>query len=559
MGCVIVKALCCNKLETNNKEKNNQTENKSNKNLIPLQTMYTDTEASNQFENNINFEKSDVNSFHQVKIKTSQFVFKKEGFPSDYYTKQEILGKGAYGTVCKVLHKSSGQIRSMKIISKSNFSNSYTINYIEDEIKILKNLDHPNIIKIFEFFVDCENFYIVTEYCSEGSLFDKLIQIKYFNEFVVKLLMFQLISAVNYLHSQNVIHGDLKLENILIDSLILRKKLSFVSSIKKDGLDLIESLQTKCENFSKFEIKLIDFGCSKIFTQSQKRFSDIIGTVFYVAPEVLANDYSEKSDIWSCGVIMYLLLCGRMPFTGETDEDIADNITRGEFNFEHKEFDKVSCHAKDLIEKMLTYNQNERPSASQILNHPFFNFGFDRNNLYNDEIDSEIILTKLKKLSACSKFQQAVLTFITHNFVEKDEVLNLKKIFKLIDTNSDGKISREELLWSYYEIGINIKNQELEDIIKIIDDDNNGYIEYEEFLRATVDKKTLLSEINLKQAFDLFDEDKSGIISFNEIKNIIGAEGKISDEVITQILKEINKESGEITYDEFKELMLETI
>ena len=207
-------------------------------------------------------------------------------------------------------------------------------------------------------------------------------------------------------------------------------------------------------------------------------------------------------------------------------------------------------------ELMRGYDKNKRISVKDALQHPFFVDDLDPNNIFQENLDSKEILKSLKKYSKHSKFYQAVLAFLSHNFAEKEQLDRIKKIFLSIDLNFDGKISREELRHAYEEAGLPIEKEQLEKIIQSVDFDNNGFIEYEEFIRVTIPKEHLFTEANLKTAFDLFDLDGNGEISPNEVKEVL-ANGKTVDEgVISELLKEIQKTGDEeISFEQFKQII----
>jgi calcium-dependent protein kinase len=506
-------------------------------------------EEYKSFNNSIDIEK--ISNIKQLKIKPAVFVRESPRLPSDLYKKLEYIGEGSYGTVIKVKPVYLNEERAMKIIKKTHLY--YNVNEVDvqNEIKILKSLDHPNIIKIYEFFSDAVNYYIVNEYCSEGDLHLKIQNFNHLTEDVVKNLMKQIFSAVAYLHSKGIIHGDLKLENILIDT---SNYYEINQSLKRSSL---EGNVTEFDEY--FDIKLIDFGCSKFFTKDQK-LSDIIGTCLYIAPEVVLNDYDEKSDLWSCGVIMYILLSGKAPFYVKNYDEIMENIKKGKFTFDFPIFKKVSKSAIDLIKLLLNYDPKKRITARQALNHSWFRKEFDEFNII-DLNYSQVVLNNLKNFNAEQKFQQAVVTYIAHNLVKKAEMSNLRKIFSLFDKDNDGRISKIELKQAFSEVqGTILADIELDNIFKSIDHDNNGYIEYEEFLRATIDRDLLLSENNLKLAFNLFDLDQNGSISVDEIKTIIGGGRSIPDNVMMELLAEIEKTSDEeIDYHDFKKIMIKIV
>jgi calcium-dependent protein kinase len=220
-----------------------------------------------------------------IKISKGNFINYKKGLIENDYTIGDICGSGAFATVRKVTNKVSGQVRALKIIKKQKGQDSARM-YLE--VEILKKLVHPNIMQIFEFYEDEKNFYIITELCEGGELFDQIVDKGSFNEQEAAWVMKQLMSAINYIHTNNIVHRDLKPENILLDT-------------KKNNI-----------------IKIIDWGTARFF-EKNKKMNKVSGTPYYIAPEVLFEKYDEKCDIWSCGVIMYILLCGYPPFNGETD------------------------------------------------------------------------------------------------------------------------------------------------------------------------------------------------------------------------------------------------
>ena len=615
MGIALEKLCCINSKELIEKEQQNYSIKEINQFNIFEYDNKQKLIISNSLRqkslplNEINFSLSTrktkpLKSLSNLPIGTVNVIRKQVGDPNMNYTVIKALGHGSFGHVFKVVHKITGNIRSIKVIPKNNIKTGFTKDEIIQEINILKSLDHPHIIKMFEFYVDENNYYLVNEFCSEGDLNEKMHKMKFVSEYIAKLLMFQIFNAVRYLHSKKIIHGDLKLENIMVDSILEdqnfrnntslhERKKSFVTVIKDDSKEidnfisknnLIKSntISEKSDSNDKFtktisyekvnynylnkimgkfeiknyELKLIDFGCSKMFTTYKRNFEDTIGTLVYCSPEVLLNNYNEKCDIWSCGIIFYLLLSGNFPFFGKTENEIIEKILNPKFEFNFPIFNNISEEAKDLIKKCLIYDKNKRISAEEALNHPFFS-NLDPNNLYHENIEIKEVLFSLKNFSKHSKFYQVVLAFLSHNYAEKGQIEKLKKIFYKIDSNLDGKLSKEELMNAYKLAGIKIKKAQLDKIIRSMDFDNNGYIEYEEFIRATIPKENLFTDINLKTAFDMFDLDKNGSISLSEIKEVLGIKKNDDDKVIQELMNEVHRTGNEeITFEQFKESML---
>lgn len=210
-----------------------------------------------------------------------------------------------------------------------------------NEITILKRLDHPNILRLYEFFQDQKRYFLVTELCNGGELFDKIADESYFHEQDAAKIIKQVLSAVNYCHQRSIVHRDLKPENILLN-----------------------------RDFNDPKVTLIDFGTAASLTPG-KKFTIPFGTSYYIAPEVLKFSYDEKCDIWSVGVILYLMLVGYPPFNGKDERRIQEAIKKGRYQLNEDEWAQVSPEAKDLVSRMLEYNPRQRISALDALKHPW--------------------------------------------------------------------------------------------------------------------------------------------------------------------------------------------
>ena len=465
----------------------------------------------------------------KLKVTINTLIEETNGLPTMKYKVVQRLGDGAYGTVYLAINLMTKAKVAMKKINKVK-ENEIDDMEIKNEIDILKKLDHPNIVKIIEFYSTPKAYYIITSFCQCGELYN---QIKYqYNENQLAVLFYQVFSGLYYLHSKNIVHRDLKLENILITE--------------------IEKEKTTGKNL--FWIKIIDFGTAKIF-EKNKSEKAVVGSSYYIAPEVLKKQYNEKCDTWSAGVILYMLICGRAPFDGADDEEIIANIRKGSFNQKHKKLVASSPEVQDLVIKLLEVNVNKRLSAAQALKHPWF-AKFNGKSLYMN-IEKEKVKMYLDRLISYqinSKFQQMVIAFIVHNVPDTEETKDILKIFRLFNTNDDGRLTKEELSkgLAQYE---DPKQYNVDDIFLILDGANNGFIEYEEFMRACMDQKSLLCDEHLVYAFNFFDKDNTGKISVEKIKaNFI--DSNVSEEVFRSIFNEIDtNHDGEIDFGEFKDMM----
>jgi calcium-dependent protein kinase len=360
-------------------------------------------------------------------------------------------------------------------------------------------------------------------------LFDRLIKQKSFSEKDTILFMKQLLSAVAYCHSKNVAHRDLKPENLLLDS---------------DGKDPT--------------LKVIDFGTSQIFDSDHKIYGRI-GTPLYVAPEVLSGSYTEKCDIWSCGVILYVLLSGSQPFHGSSKTEVFHKITHGAYKLTGGCWRSISREAKDLINNMLVVNPDKRYTAIKALNHPWLQNG--REDTVSSEETKEL-LNNLSQYNAQYKLQQASLTYIVSQLVTNKEKEQLQKVFIALDKDKDGKVSKEDLIQGFNEyFGDDYPAKEqVEAIMDQIDIDGNGYIDLTEFVIATINKKNLLSEERLMAAFNVFDQDKNGSISVDEVKNVLSDGSDIPNGEWHKIISEVDQNGdGKISLAEFLFMMKKLI
>ncbi|CAD8184760.1 unnamed protein product [Paramecium octaurelia] len=463
-------------------------------------------------------------------ISSHGMVAEKHGsIARDYTLLKPPIGKGVFGEVRKAIHKVTNQVRAIKVISKVKASKA-EVERLRIEIEILKRLDHPNIIRIYEFYQDIKNIYIVTELCTGGELFDKIQDQQVFSERRAAGTMKQILSAVNYLHKSKIVHRDLKPENILYES-----------------------------NKPQALLKIVDFGASRVF-ESGYKMNQKLGTPYYIAPEVLERRYDEKCDVWSCGVILYILLCGFPPFNGETEEEILQSVREDHFNFDGEQWSQISQEAKLLITKMLERDPKRRISAEQAQRDQWITTYVKKTEMNLTQLTE--VLNNLRTFRVEKKFQQAALTFMVNQMATSQEKQELLQQFQALDLNGDGRLSKEELVIGYSKV-MSYTDAELEvnKLMKYIDQDKNGSIDYSEFVLATFNKVKLIEDSRLEQAFRIFDKDGSGSISIDEIKGIFGCnDAAVSDEVWKELLAEVDANGdGSISFQEFKEIIIKAI
>ncbi|CAG9313942.1 unnamed protein product [Blepharisma stoltei] len=468
---------------------------------------------------------SKIVTVKDLKVQKSAFVQHNPNPFQEIYSIGRSIGTGAFGEVRRVVHRHANATRAAKIFRKDLAKTEEAKQKLNLEIDILKSLDHPNIIRIYEFFEDPKRFYIVMEHCNGGELFEEILKRQSFGEVHAAQIVQQILSAVAYLHDRGIVHRDLKPENILLE-----------------------------ERGDILNIKLIDFGTA-VFLEKNKTIRGALGTAYYIAPEVLTGYYNEKCDMWSIGVIIYILLSGVPPFDGKTDDDIIEKVKKGNYSFAGAAWRNISREAKDLISSLLCPPAN-RLTAPAALLHPWIAANASR-SLPSVQV-MQSALSNLKGFHNNNKLRDAVQTFIATQCISQQDTKDMREAFRAMDTNGDGKLSKEELLAQYVRtMGPEMAEVEVNRIMAEADSDNNGFIDYTEFLKATLDLKTAMSAENLKVAFDVFDKDGSGKISTLELKRILEGGAQTEKSLWNMIVNEVDLNGdGEIDFSEFQNIIL---
>ncbi|CAK9158227.1 unnamed protein product [Ilex paraguariensis] len=333
------------------------------------------------------------------------------GYPKNLTAKYELgkeVGRGHFGHTCWAKGK-KGELKNqpvaVKIISKAKMTTAISIEDVRREVKILRALSgHKNLCKFYDVFEDANNVYIVMELCEGGELLDRILSRggRYAEE-DAKTLVMQILSVVAFCHLQGVVHRDLKPENFLF--------------------------ATKDEDAS---MKLIDFGLSD-FIKPDQRLNDIVGSAYYVAPEVLHRSYSVEADMWSIGVITYILLCGSRPFWARTESGIFRSVLRADPNFDDAPWPVVSPEARDFVKRLLNKDHRKRMTAAQALTHPWLR---DENRA----VPLDILIYKLvKSYIRATPLKRAALKALSKALTE-DELIYLRAQFNLLEPK-DGCVS----------------------------------------------------------------------------------------------------------------------
>jgi len=447
-----------------------------------------------------------------------------------HYALKKELGTGSFGSVCNVTRKVDRLEMAMKKIDKMDKKSNYAdLSKLKNEVDIMRLMDHPNIIKLHDDFADEKKIYLVMELCTGGELFDRIIEAGNFSEAQAASVMKQFLSGLNYMHARSITHRDLKPENLL-----LKDK----SPVEKGHL------------------KLIDFGLSCKFDKKIP-LTTKAGTPYYVSPEVLMGRYDEMSDVWSAGVIMYVLLSGQPPFYGDTDNQVLEQVRKGKLEF-HRQSDiwnDVSADAIHLINSMLERNKAKRCTAKDALEDVWVKLTAPRAakvNLSGGLVDN------LRKFRSVNKLKKAALHVIA-TLLSEDKIKTLREQFQAMDANGDGMLSVQELTEGMRKGGLKEIPADLKQIMQDIDSDKSGQIDYTEFLTAALDKKHYMERDICWSAFCAFDKNGDGKLSKDELKLVLesGNVSKIrNNKELEDLIKEIDKDgNGEIDFEEFMLMM----
>ncbi|CAN6222398.1 unnamed protein product [Urochloa humidicola] len=439
----------------------------------------------------------------------------------DHYALGRKLGQGQFGTTYLCTDLSTGVDYACKSIAKSKIITKEDVYDVRREIQIMHHLaGQRNVVAIKGAYEDHQHVHIVMDLCAGGELFDRIKQRGRYSEREAAELTRIIVGVVEACHSLGVMHRDLKPENFLLAN--------------KDN---------------DMSLKAIDFGLSVFFKPGQI-FTDCVGTPYYVAPEVLRKRYGPEAEMWTAGVILYILLSGEPPFWAETREGIFDAVLKGVIDFYSDPWPGISECAKDLIRRMLNPCPAERLTAHQVLCHPWI---CDQ-GVAPDRLLDPAVLSRIKQYSAMNKMKKMSLQVIAKSLSE-EEIAGLKEVFMAMDTDCSGAITYDELKEGLRKYGSTPKDSEIRDLMDAVDIDNNGTIDYIEFIAATLHPNKLEHEEHLQLAFSYFDKDGNGYITVDELQQAC-KEHNMPAAFLDDVIKEADHDNdGRIDYGEFVAMM----
>ncbi|KAK6126447.1 hypothetical protein DH2020_039835 [Rehmannia glutinosa] len=480
--------------------------------------------ASNPAEGAKQNKPGHIKRVSSVGLRVESVLQRKTENLKDIYSLGRKLGQGQFGTTYYCLEKATNKEFACKTIAKRKLTTEEDVEDVRREIQIMHHLaGHPNVISIVGAYEDAISVHVVMELCSGGELFDRITQRGHYTEKKAAELARIIVGVVEACHSLGVMHRDLKPENFL-----------FVDEEEDSPL------------------KTIDFGLS-VFFKPGETFSDVVGSPYYVAPEVLRKHYGQECDVWSAGVIIYILLCGVPPFWDETEQGIFEQVLKGELDFISEPWPSISESAKDLVRRMLVRDPKKRLTAHQVLCHPWVQVG----GVAPDKPLDSAVLTRLKQFSAMNRLKKIAIRVIAESLSE-EEIAGLKEMFKMIDVDNSGYITLEELKKGLERVGANLKDSEIVGLMQAADFDNSGTIDYGEFVAAMLHLNKVHKEDHMYAAFSYFDKDGSGFITRDELQQACAQFG-LEDVHLDEIIREADQDNdGRIDYNEFVAMMEDT-
>ncbi|KAK4711747.1 hypothetical protein R3W88_006260 [Solanum pinnatisectum] len=451
------------------------------------------------------------------------------GYDKDFdkkFTIGKLLGHGQFGYTYVATDKSNGNRVAVKKIEKKKMVVPIAVEDVKREVKILKALaGHENVVDFYNAFEDDNYVYIVMELCEGGELLDRILAKKdsRYTEKDAAIVVGQMLKVAAQCHLHGLVHRDMKPENFLF------------KSPKEDS-----------------SLKATDFGLSD-FIRPGKKFQDIVGSAYYVAPEVLKRKSGPESDVWSIGVITFILLCGRRPFWDKTEDGIFKEVLRNKPDFHRKPWPTISNSAKDFVKKLLVKDPRARLTAAQALSHPWVREGGDAS-----EIPLDIsVLSNMRQFVKYSRLKQFALRALAST-LDEEELADVRDQFSAIDVDKNGVISLEEMRQALAkDLPWKMKESRVLEILQAIDSNTDGLVDFPEFVAATLHVHQLEEHNLLKwqqrsqTAFEKFDVDRDGFITPEELRMHIGLKGSI-DPLLEEA--DIDKD-GKISLSEFRRLL----
>ncbi|KAL2952520.1 hypothetical protein AAZX31_19G115800 [Glycine max] len=463
------------------------------------------------------------------------------GFSSHFQAHFELgpeVGRGHFGYTCSAKGRKGtfkGHDVAVKVIPKSKMTTAIAIEDVRREVKILQALTgHKNLVQFYEAYEDNDNVYIVMELCKGGELLDKILSRggKYSEE-DARIVMIQILSVVAFCHLQGVVHRDLKPENFLYiskDENSTLKVIDFgLSDYVKPGMAYCMSI------FSLFfftENKTTRANNQKFF--ADERLNDIVGSAYYVAPEVLHRSYGTEADMWSIGVIAYILLCGSRPFWARTESGIFRAVLKADPSFEEAPWPSLSADAKDFVKRLLNKDYRKRLTAAQALSHPWL-----VNHCDDVKIPFDMIIHKLVKTYICSSSLRKSALGALAKTLTLVQLAYLREQFNMLGPNKSGLISMQNFKTAILRSATDAsKDSRVLDYVNMVSSIQYRKLDFEEFCAAAISVHQLEGmeswEQHARRAYEMFEKEGNRPIMIEELASELGLSPSVPIHVVLQ-------------------------
>ncbi|CAE8686186.1 unnamed protein product, partial [Polarella glacialis] len=441
------------------------------------------------------------------------FIIDNTGYLDDFYDIEVEIGAGGSAKVYKCIEKQTHVARAVKVMVKKSTPDFARL---VQEVAVMKTLDHPNIVKLFETFEDDQHIFLVMELCTGGDVQEKLVEQGVLTEAQTSIVIRAVLGVLAYLHANHYVHRDIKPENVMY---------------KDNRADAYVQ-----------HLRVVDFGYSCMHQVGHPLMTKV-GSPYYVAPEVLAGSYDCRCDIWSCGVLAYMALVGYPPFAGLSDAETLRMVKKGEYFFHKSTWSPMSKLSKNFIRKLMQVDPDKRYTIDEALAHPWLRAsGWARPELLRDAtVDRLVSFCKYHRLR-----RSAMLAVAYH--LEADEITVLRDLFRGMDLNSDGVLTSKEFQDCVVACGIS--PELVKEMMISVDADGSGTIDYSEFIAATLESHMYVQNYPaLLRAFRSFDQDGSGGLTVDEVAETLECD---CDSEMERIFEEVDtNKDGVMDFGEF--------
>ena len=482
----------------------------------------------------------------------------------------EILSEIAPNLKKVCLVNQTNIIRLMKIIDGKDIlhDKNKKMGFLED-IRALQLLNHPNIGKIYEIYIFDDNIYLIVDYNEEDNLIENIKDKGLKDEISVKMIMNQIFNSIIYLHEKDIFNIELKLDNLFILEMTIKTKKRTLrdGKKKKENNDNNDKEKENDNLTKKIQVNISVLG----YLNENYQTSDI-NSLQYYSPQIIEqiekddikkniiNEENNKIDEWTCGLIMYYLITGELPFKESEKEELFSKIKNSEIDFTSEKFNLFSDSCKDLLSKLLEKDLNKRIKAQECLEHPFFageKLIKEKEEEKIEEYDIELLNNLLTITKPKSKFHELINAYLCFNFLDKGEEKKLSDLFKYIDQDHNNVISEVDIENAFKKNNIKYTDEHIKNILYVFDYDQSTLIEYQEFLRVLCDKEDLFKEENLKNVFNAIDTDKNNFINIEDIQKFVPNDEGIKNKIEKEFMEPFGmKNEDKMIYSQFCEIII---